>query len=472
LTASAVDKTATSTNNSATPVTGTTTTTTQANELWIGGLGVNSSAVTLTATNNGFALAANVPSTNITMLALEKIVSSTGAAASGGTISSATYCAGAMATFKAASLGLSGAQAGNYTLTGMTGSMTITPATVTIASGISAGDKVYDGTTLTAFYSNNVVLNGVISADSANVRLSTNGAWVAFWNERVGNNKNVSLHDFSLSGTAAANYSIDYNPIKANITARPITITALINSKVYDGMTSASAIPTLDSGTIADNQTATYSETYDNANVGTGKSLIPSVTIKDAGDVDVTANYAVTANTVITGSITLRTAPYMRNRNVPLRIAISDLLNQATDNGGTGLTLASVTSPSDQLATIAANATHVLYTPGANGNVSDNFTYTVNPGGGGGTVSITMSPDPSGQSANIVSYGVDGDQHPTMTFAGIPSLSYDIQHATSVNGPYTTQTTTNTPTNGIFSWTDTSVTTTEPGSHFYRTIAH
>jgi hypothetical protein len=415
---------------------------------------------------------ANVPTANVSMIALEKIVSTTGTASSGGTIGAAASWAGAIATFKAASLGLTGAQAANYTLTGMTGSMNITPAPVTIASGITASDKVYDGTTLTTCYSNNVVLNGVITADSANVRLSTNGAWVAFWNERVGNNKNVSLHDFSLIGSAASNYSIDYNPIKANITARPITITAVSNSKVYNGTTSASATPTLASGTIADNQTATYSETYDNANIGTGKTLTPSVTIKDAGLVDVTTNYTVTANAVTTGSITLRTASYTRNRNVPLRFAISDLLNQATDNGGSGLTLAGVTSSSEQSATIIANATHVLYTPGVNGNVSDSFTYTVNPGGGSGTVSITMSPDPSGQSANIVSYGVDGDQHPTTTFAGIPSLQYDIQHATSVSGPYTNQITTNAPSNGIFSWTDASVTTTEPGSHFYRTVAH
>ena len=104
--------------------------------------------------------------------------------------------------------------------------------------------------------------------------------------------------------------------------------------------------------------------------------------------------------------------------------------------------------------------------------MNDSFTYTTSPGTGGGTVNITMAGDPTGQSANIVYAGVDTNQHPTIIFAGIPNYQYEVQRATVVSGPYTTLTTNTAPGNGIFTNTDTSVTTSSPGAYFYRTVAH
>ena len=49
-----------------------------------------------------------------------------------------------------------------------------------IASGISANNKTYDGTTTATITSNNVVLSGVVAGDSANVALSTNGYTASF----------------------------------------------------------------------------------------------------------------------------------------------------------------------------------------------------------------------------------------------------------------------------------------------------
>src|SRR5205823_462394 len=76
------------------------------------------------------------------------------------------------------------------------------------------------------------------------------------------------------------------------VNARPITVTATANTKTYDGTTSATATPTI-TGTLASGDTATLTEAYINKNAGPGKTLIPTAVIKNASNVDVTANYNI-----------------------------------------------------------------------------------------------------------------------------------------------------------------------------------
>src|SRR5207247_8138359 len=71
-----------------------------------------------------------------------------------------------------------------------------------------------------------------------------------------------------------------------DITQRAITVTAATNTKTYDGTTTAAATPTLTAGTIAAGDTAAYTETYDPRNQGTGKTLTPAATSRNAGNVD------------------------------------------------------------------------------------------------------------------------------------------------------------------------------------------
>jgi len=105
LTANFLDKTATSSGSSATPVTGTTATTTQASELWIGGT-VSVSTSDQTTPINGFALLDGVVSNGISTAFLEYIASATGTANSGTTVAGAAKnYAGCIATFFAAAVG-------------------------------------------------------------------------------------------------------------------------------------------------------------------------------------------------------------------------------------------------------------------------------------------------------------------------------------------------------------------------------
>ena len=70
------------------------------------------------------------------------------------------------------------------------------------------------------------------------------------------------------------------------VTPAPVTITAGANSKVYDGTTSASATPTVTSGTLYD--TAVLSETYASKHAGTGLTLRPMISLDNPGDYQLT----------------------------------------------------------------------------------------------------------------------------------------------------------------------------------------
>jgi hypothetical protein len=91
--ASPLDQTATNNGNGIAADTGTTATTSQGNELWIGGIGLANSGYTLGTLKNSFTAVNNAastgsqPSLNSTVYALQKIVSATGTADSGGTVS-------------------------------------------------------------------------------------------------------------------------------------------------------------------------------------------------------------------------------------------------------------------------------------------------------------------------------------------------------------------------------------------------
>ncbi len=178
----------------------------------------------------------------------------TGGAAIFGVISSdngqvSLSTAGATGTFATPNVGngiavaatgftLTGAKAGNYTISPpLYLAANITPKSLTI-TGITASDKVYDATTAAALNLSNATITGLVPSDTGNVTLSTSGATGAFSQSNVGNNLAVSVNGVTLAGSAASNYSVTAiaSGLTANITPAPLTIT-LVGSptKVYDG---------------------------------------------------------------------------------------------------------------------------------------------------------------------------------------------------------------------------------------------
>ncbi len=74
------------------------------------------------------------------------------------------------------------------------------------------------------------------------------------------------------------------------VTPKAITVTAGANTKNHDGNTSASVTPTI-TGTLISGDVANFTESYNNANVGIGKTLTPSGSVTDGNSGN---NYAIT----------------------------------------------------------------------------------------------------------------------------------------------------------------------------------
>ena len=107
-----------------------------------------------------------------------------------------------------------------------------------------------------------------------------------------------------VDGNSGNNYAVTFVTNSTGvITARAITVTAQTNTKIYDGTTNAAAIPAITVGTLAIGDSANFSETYGNKNVGTSLTLTPSGTVLDGNSGN---NYTVTFINNTTGVINTR----------------------------------------------------------------------------------------------------------------------------------------------------------------------
>ena len=167
---------------------------------------------------------------------------------------------------------LSGAAAGNYTLTqpsGLTANITKKSLTATI----TAKDKTYDGNTAATVTAS---LEGVVEGDSGKVAADVTNP--AFADKNMGEGKAVTAA-ISLSGTAAGNYTVNSEATTtATISAKEVGITGVTveASKTYDK--SAAAVITSNGaigGKVETDDLAIVAgaASYDNANVGTGKAV-------------------------------------------------------------------------------------------------------------------------------------------------------------------------------------------------------
>ena len=73
-------------------------------------------------------------------------------------------------------------------------------------------------------------------------------------------------------GNGGANYNITFASATTGvINPLPITVTALADTKPYDGTTNSSGVP-IPSPAVAAGDTANFTQTFDNPSVGTGKT--------------------------------------------------------------------------------------------------------------------------------------------------------------------------------------------------------
>jgi hypothetical protein len=134
-------------------------------------------------------------------------------------------------------LTLSGAQAGDYTLTQPSTTANITPATLTV-TGLTANDKAYDSTTKATLNTGSAALAGVFAGGT--VTLNVVSATGTFASKDVGSGIAVVVSGLALGGAQAGDYTLAQSSTTANITPAVLTVAGVTaDDKVYDSSTKA-----------------------------------------------------------------------------------------------------------------------------------------------------------------------------------------------------------------------------------------
>jgi YDG domain/FG-GAP repeat/RTX calcium-binding nonapeptide repeat (4 copies) len=212
---------------------------------------------------------------------------------------------------------LGGTDASNYTLSPVAN----TVATISkklLSATASANNKVYDGaTTATISYTN---LAGFVGLETVTV-LTAAGT---FDTRHVGTNKVVTASAPVLqngdNGGLAANYSLPTpTGLTAEVTPKALTVTAsTAANRVYNGLLNATVTVSNAqlSGIVGGDTlvTGTATGTFDNKNVGTGKTVtVGTVTLAGTNSTNYTVGAApnttanITAKAITTGNVVSRT---------------------------------------------------------------------------------------------------------------------------------------------------------------------
>ena len=165
------------------------------------------------------------------------------------------------------SMGVSGADAGNYILTQPSGlTANITPLAIIVNA--TGTNKIYDGNTTDVV---SLASAGVLAGD--NLTFADTSA--NFSDKNVGTGKTVTVNGITGSGTDLGNYTFNNSAMTtANITPLAIIVSATGTNKVYDGNT-ADVVSLTGSGILAGDTVnfADASANFDNANAGIGKTV-------------------------------------------------------------------------------------------------------------------------------------------------------------------------------------------------------
>lgn len=183
-----------------------------------------------------------------------------------------------------------------------TAKLTINKKDVTV-TGFKAQSKVYDGNADAVVDSTNAKLDGMI--EGTDVGFDKSGLTFKFFDDKnVGTSKAVkNTTPITLIGTDKDNYNLT-NPIvklTADITRKPVTVTAAVDDKTYNGRTDDANVTISFDGVIAGDE-VTYQDakgTYANADAGDAVKVEVTYIIggKDA------SNYSLNVVKTATGKV-------------------------------------------------------------------------------------------------------------------------------------------------------------------------
>jgi hypothetical protein len=268
---------------------------------------------------------------------------------------------------------LGGTDAGTYTVSqpsGLTANITTRDLTVT-ATG---QNKVYDGNTSASV----TLATDKLSGDSVSAAYTS----ASFASTHVGSGKTVSVSGISISGADAGNYNLTSTSAttSANISARPITVSAVADTKVYDGTTSSSGTPTISLGSLASGDSANFGQAFASKTVGSGKTLIPSGSVNDGNsgnDYSVAfvnnTNGVITAKNLTVSGITASSKPYDGNTTATINVSGAALVGAVSGDTvtlNTGAASGAFTSSSPGTCTVQISGLTIA------GGDSGNYTLT------------------------------------------------------------------------------------------------
>ena len=214
-------------------------------------------------------------------------------------------------TLTAGATALTGLDADNYEIANLgafTGTITRAAATLTATGSVT---KVYDRTTAATLGVGAYTFTGVVSGDD--VTLDASQVTATFPDKNVGAGKAlvVAAGNSALSGADAGNYNLTVGTgFAGSITPAPLTLTGFgAVTKVYDATVAAPlgngslALSGVMAGDTVTANTSAVTATFDDKNVGTGKSLVVSNAAVVLAGADA-ANYSLQTVTGLTGTIT------------------------------------------------------------------------------------------------------------------------------------------------------------------------
>jgi len=161
-----------------------------------------------------------------------------------------------------------------------TGVLTITPRPITVTAVTDA--KIYDGGVLSAA-APTITAGSLAGTDTPKFRQR-------FDTKNAGSGKTLIPTGSVTDGNNGNNYNVTFEPVNTGkITPLAITVTAVTDTKIYDGNTSSSGVPTIMPGLVG-GDTPGFTQAFDSRNAGP-RMLIPSGAVNDGNS---GLNYAVT----------------------------------------------------------------------------------------------------------------------------------------------------------------------------------
>ncbi len=221
----------------------------------------------------------------------------------------------------------SGSDVSNYSITNQSSTTANITARSLTVSGITASDKSYDGSTTATLGTSNILYTGLVSGDDFS------GSYTGtFNNANVASGKTVTISS-TYSGDDVSNYSVtDQSSTTAAIVKKSLTATTSSSNKTYNG--DATATTTLSFSGLVGSETLgqSVSSTFNNKNVGTGKTVtVNSITLSDGSNGGLASNYTISAGQTTTANITGKSLTvsgitasnktYDGNTNAPLDIS-------------------------------------------------------------------------------------------------------------------------------------------------------